>query len=326
MVLDDIVGQRSVVRYIKNILTGGKVAHAYIFCGPDGVQKSLVANILASALNCKEKGNDPCGKCSSCLKAKDGNHPDIINIKTDKNIIHVKEMRELQKDMLKKPYQDGVKVYIIHSADKMNDEAQNCLLKSLEEPPNNVILILLVQNQYSMLKTILSRCQCIKFRRAPERDIKEYLEHKFSVPEGEARCIAALSNGIVKNAEEFLNDDVLKKSRDEVINIARYLYKGDKLKVLSNVDFFISNKDKIIYIAGIMTSWFRDILIYKECMNDKYLINLDKKDIIIDESTKFTYNSLNNIINYINHTVDNIKSNVNYQLSIEMMLLHIQEG
>lgn len=326
MVFEDIVGQQDVIRNIRNAIKNNRVAHAYLFCGPDGVGKSITASIFASALNCREGGDDPCGRCPSCLKARDGNHPDIIHVKTQKAIIHVDEIRELQKDMIKKPYEKGVKVYIIHDSEKMNDEAQNCLLKTLEEPPSHVIIILLSLSQYSLLNTIVSRCQVMKFSRAPESEIERYLRYVLGTGEKEARYVAAFSDGIVKKAEDFLNNQNRKKMRDDVIEIAGSIYKDDKLHALSYTDYFLDNRDSVPYILDVMMSFFRDILVFSECRDEKYIINLDKKDIISRQYERFSYTSLNNIISCILETMDNIKSNVNFQLSIEMMLLHIQEG
>ena len=162
MRFDDIVGQHSVVKNLKNSIANGRVAHAYMFCGPDGVGKSVAALLLAMSVNCRSGVVDPCGICPSCIRARDGNHPDIISVRTSKAIIHVDQMRELQCDMQKKPYERGTKEYIIYQSEKMNDEAQNCLLKTLEEPPKHVIIILLCQSSYSMLQTIVSRCRVLR--------------------------------------------------------------------------------------------------------------------------------------------------------------------
>lgn len=326
MVFDDIVGQENVVRSLKNSISMGRISHAYLFSGPDGVGKSIAASILAAVLNCREKGLDPCGECSSCLKARDGNHPDIIHVKTQKSSISVEEIRELQMDMLKKPYEKGVRVYIIHDAEKMTEQAQNATLKTLEEPSGHIVIMLLTSNRYSLLSTIISRCQVLNFTRAPEKDIEEFLESKHSIPKVQAGAAAAFSDGIVKKALEFVNDSGYRKTRDEVIDISTNLYKKDKLYVMSRIDYFIDNKDKVDSILDIMMSWFRDILIYKECGNIRYIMNLDRAEDVVRECGKYSSESLNRIMNYIGAAARNLMYNVNYQLSIETMLLNIQEG
>ena len=331
MVLDDIVGQKNIVRDIKNSLMNGRIAHAYLFCGPDGVGKSIAASTLAMTLNCRAKGLDPCGKCPSCIRAQGGNHPDIIhfgakNRSGSKQSISVDDIRDLQADMQKKPYENGVKVYIIHDAEKMTEQAQNALLKVLEEPPENTVIILLTYNMYSILNTIISRCRVMKFTRAPEKDIEAYLVNKLGAASKEARYIAALSDGILKNALDFISNDDLKNTRNEIIELSKNIRSGDKLDALSSVEYFVSNKDKIDRILDIMLSFYRDIMIFKECGDKKLLINLDKEEIIRDECSKYTVSSLYNIIKSIKEASRNIKLNINYQLAIEGMLLNIWEG
>ncbi|KPU43061.1 DNA polymerase III subunit tau [Oxobacter pfennigii] len=325
MVFEDIAGQHSAVLSLKNSIEKGRIAHAYLFSGPDGVGKSIAASIFANTLNCREKGVNPCGHCPSCIKAQDKNHPDIIHVKKLGGSISINDIRELQANIQKKPYEKGIKVFIIYEADKMTEEAQNALLKTLEEPPGHAVIILLAEKQHTLLTTIASRCQIFKFSRASQRDVELFLK-KQCVDEKEIRYIAALSNGIIGRALEIIQDNRGKKDRDEIIEIIRKLFKNDTFYVLSKVDYFLNNKDNIEYILDVMISWYRDILIYKETKDESFLINLDKEDIIIDESSKLTSANINKIINSIKDTLKNIKANANFQLSIETMLLNIQEG
>ncbi|HBM75596.1 MAG TPA: DNA polymerase III subunit delta' [Clostridiaceae bacterium] len=331
MVLDDIVGQKNIVRDIKNSLLNKRIAHAYLFCGPDGVGKSIAASILAMTLNCKAKGLDPCGRCPSCIRAQSGNHPDIIHFRAknrsgSKQSISVDDIRDLQADMQKKPYENGVKVYIIHDAEKMTEQAQNALLKVLEEPPEKMVIILLTYNMYSILSTIISRCRVMKFTRAPERDIEAYLIDKAGVSAEQARYLAALSDGILKNALDFMDSDDLKAARNEIIELSRNIKYCDKIDALYSVEYFINNKDGIDKILDIMMSFYRDMMIFKECADKRLLINLDKAGMIQDECPKYTVGSLYNIIKSIKETARKIRLNVNYQLAIESMLLNIWEG
>lgn len=326
MVFDDIAGQKNAIRSLKNSILKSRVAHAYLFHGPDGVGKSVAASIFASVLNCSKKGSDPCGRCPSCIKTQYGNHPDIIHIKAQKSSISVDDIRDMQTEMKKKPYEKGVKVFIMHNAEKMTEQAQNALLKILEDPPGYVVVILLTHSRYSILSTIISRCQVINFTRASEGEIVNFLKSKYNVSDSMARVAAAFSCGIVKNAVDFINDDDLKKARNEIIELSMNILCKDRLYGLSMVEYFMENKDKIDSILDIMTSWYRDILIYKECQDAKYLMNPDKASDIAHQSSIYTSDRLNNIIDIIKNALLNIKSNVNYQLVIENMLLNIQEG
>jgi DNA polymerase-3 subunit delta' len=161
---------------------------------------------------------------------------------------------------------------------------------------------------------------------APEGDIEKYLKSNYSVSDSQARTAAAFSGGIVKKAADFISDDALKKTRSDTIEISMNILSRDRLYGLSKVEYFTDNKDKIDNILDIMTSWYRDMVVYKECENTRYLINPDRADDIAHESRIYTMCRLNNIIDIIKNASLNIKSNVNYQLVIENMLLNIQEG
>jgi DNA polymerase-3 subunit delta' len=326
MVFEDIVGQSNAIKVIKNSLLNNRAGHAYIFCGPDGVGKSLAASIFAAALNCKEAEGNPCNLCTSCIKAKSGNHPDIIDFKTERTIIRVDDIRGLQKDMQKKPYESENNIYIIHEGDKMNEEAQNCLLKTLEEPPLYVTIIILAKNEHYFLSTITSRCQIVKFTRAPEKEIEDYLKKNMGVLDYEARYAASFSEGILQRAKDYLSNDEFKESRNNIINMCARIKSIDKAGALSYLNYFMDNKSKIDYILTVMVSFYRDIMIYKETKDNKYITNIDKVDIINRESLKYTYTNLYNIISVLKQTSDNLKYNINFQLSMELMLLKLQEG
>ena len=161
MIFKEIVGQEQVVEKLTKDLKNNQIAHAYLFEGAKGLGKKTIALELASALVCPEGIHRPCGKCSSCMKAASGNHPDINIIEEDR-IIKIDEIRELIKEIQLKPYESKRKVCIICGADKMNIWAQNTLLKTLEEPPLYATLILLTTKGKSLLPTIISRCRTIK--------------------------------------------------------------------------------------------------------------------------------------------------------------------
>lgn len=328
MIFENIVGQEIAKKNIINALNAERISHAYIFSGPDGTGKSIMAFEFAKKLNCKSN-TGPCEKCSSCVKANSLNHPNILHLKpakhgrSEKYSISIEDIRKLQIDMQRKPYENGYKIYIIYSADLMTEQAQNGLLKILEEPPSYVIILLLLENQYSLLGTILSRCQPIKFSRVKDIDIQNYLVSNMQIDNNEARYVAILSQGIVGRAIEILKNESIKKNREDIINIARDIYNNEKLLILSYVDYFLKNKDNINYILDIFILWFRDILLFKECNTNKYLINMDKSDLIRIDSVKYNIKKLESIINSISNAKKLINTNVNFQLVIENMLLEI---
>ncbi|MDE7299609.1 MAG: AAA family ATPase, partial [Lachnospiraceae bacterium] len=155
----DVIGRENVTEHLKNAIRLNKVSHAYIFCGEDGIGKNFIADIFAAALQCNEYSGEPCCQCKSCRQAEGGNHPDIIRVLHEKATLGVDDIRtQLNNDIAVKPYSGRYKIYIIDEAEKMTEAAQNALLKTIEEPPEYAVILLLTNNIDAFLPTILSRC------------------------------------------------------------------------------------------------------------------------------------------------------------------------
>ena len=156
----DVVGHKDIVKYISSAVENNRVSHAYILNGERGSGKKMLANLFAMTLLCETGDNEPCGKCHSCKQAESGNHPDIIRVTHEKpNSISVDDIRtQVNNTVDIKPYQGPYKVYIIPQADMMTPQAQNALLKTIEEPPKYAVIILLTSNIGGLLPTIQSRC------------------------------------------------------------------------------------------------------------------------------------------------------------------------
>ena len=157
---NDIIGHEEIIRHLKNAIQTEKVSHSYIFTGDPGSGKKLLAGTYAMTLQCEEGGTEPCGHCDSCKKAIGKNHPDIIMVTHEKpNVITIDEIREqIINDVDIKPYCSPYKIYIVANAELMNPQAQNALLKTIEEPPEYAVIMLLTSNIDALLPTIRSRC------------------------------------------------------------------------------------------------------------------------------------------------------------------------
>lgn len=164
----DVVGHRNIIKYIESAVASDAVSHAYILNGERGSGKKLLANLFSMSLQCqnREEDGDACGKCQSCRQAMSGNHPDIIRVTHEKpNTISVDDIRaQVNNDIVIKPYSSKYKIYIIADADLMTVQAQNALLKTLEEPPQYAVIMLLTENAEVLLPTIRSRCVMMKLR------------------------------------------------------------------------------------------------------------------------------------------------------------------
>lgn len=326
MDFSDIIGHKRVIDNLQKAIKKGTVNHSYIFEGPDSTGKTLVAEVFAKTLLCKEKMSFPCNQCSSCIKFDSHNHPDFYIETSTGNSIKKEQIEELQKTIRIFPYESEKKVYVIKDAHKMTKDAQNCFLKTLEEPPSYAIIILTVNNSYSILPTVLSRCQVIRFRPVENKLIEDILVKRYGQTQEKAKFISSFSNGVVGKAINLSQSERFNDIRNNVIDIIDCILKdNDKYRALSFVDFFEKEKDSIDDILDIISVWFRDILVMKETNNSKIITNIDKLDIIKKQANKLSKNKINDIIDIVEKTKDDIKLNVNYQLSLEVMLLKIQE-
>jgi len=323
MAFDGIVGQEKPIESLKKAIERDQVAHAYLFEGAEGLGKKAIALKLASALVCNNK-DKPCGKCNSCIKVSTGNHPEIKIIEGQVTI-KVDEIRELIKDIQLKPYEGSRKVYIICDADKMNIQGQNALLKTLEEPPNYATLILLTTKGNSLLPTIVSRCQTIKLNPISLENIKSYLINNKDIDSEKAQMLAAFSGGIIGRAVELLDNPDFHVRREGVINLCKDLMTPKLLNILDQISFFEEQKSHIEEVLDLMISWYRDLFVYKETRSVELIINVDKTEEIDYQVRGIDLRKVRDIIFIIEKAKNNLKSNVQFHLNIEVMLLNIQE-
>ena len=206
----------------------------------------------------------------------------------------------------------------------MSLEAKNALLKTLEEPPEYINIILISSSSNNLLPTILSRCQSIKFYPVESKKIASLLENVYGKSKEEAKFIADFSKGSVGKSIELAISDSFFQKREEVIKLIDSLIKGDKIKAINSIGFFNENKEGIDEILDIFLFWFRDLIIYKEIGDNALIINSDKIDYLYGQSF-IQFNKINDIIEKVQETKENIKRNINFQLSIETMLFNIQE-
>lgn len=325
MDFNDIIGHEKIIGSLKNAIRNNSVSHSYLFEGPKSIGKEKLAKVFAKTLLCQKGEDTPCNTCPSCMKVESGNHPDFYMEYPDKDSFKKDQVDELQRTIRKLPLESNRKIYILDDVNKMTPQAQNSFLKTLEEPPAYAIIILLTTNSYSLLPTIVSRCQIVKFTPIGRQKIEEALIKAYNRSEEQARFIAAFSNGIIGRAIELSSSDEFKLLRDEAIEKLDTVINGDKLKAFSVSEFFEQNKDIIDEIMDIILLWSRDLLIYKETENTDFLINKDKVDLILSQSQKLSKLKIMDIIDVVRRTKEDIHSNVNFQLAIEVMLLNIQE-
>lgn len=311
---DSIVGHEEIKKQLLNSLNMGTLSHAHIFCGEDGIGKSIISKQLSISI----------------IGKKDyyRNYVDIVEFRMakGKQSIGISDVLNVINEMNKKPFEGDKKVIIMFNSDKMTSEAQNAFLKTIEEPPKGVYIILLVESLEDVLDTIKSRCQIHKLRRLKHEEIQEFINTKLGSVDSEIKeDLCAFSDGIPGRINRIMQDEDFKNQRNTILDIIIDSRKKNKEEILKYEDFFIKNRLawKEIFICVIY--YIRDIIIYKETSEIKFVINRDKIISIKELAHIFSFTQLSGIIEIVNDTAKNLERNVNVALAIDSMLLSIQE-
>ncbi len=234
MPFSEVIGQEPALRVLQRSLREGRIAHAYLFVGPEGVGKKLVARLLAQAMSCEKNDFDACGKCSPCQRIETFSHPDVTWVKPGglSRRIGIDDIRNLRHWISRKAHHVGRrKIFVLTEAERMTAEAGNALLKTLEEPPADSLLILLSSHPASLFPTIISRCQTIRFSPLPRKDIKDYLVSKLKLPADEAQLLSQLSEGRLGKALS-LREKSAGEERKKVLDTVNRLSPADDLEEL----------------------------------------------------------------------------------------------
>lgn len=308
MYFENIIGQDFAKKYLTNSIKKNKLNNAYMFEGMDGIGKKKFADELSKLLLDYENLE---------------NSPDYVLIKPDGNSIKIAQIRNLQSDIVIRPHKD-YKIYIINNAEKMTVEAQNALLKTLEEPPNYAIIILVTNNKESLLETIKSRCDIIKFSPIPIEDLKRYLINT-GIEEERAQLLAIFSRGSIENVLNLSQSSEFSMMREDIQQYIQIMLDKNIVEILNIPNNMEKYRGKIIALLDMMINYFRDIILLKENVNKNMLINVDKLVFIQNMSGKISYSQLSKIIDIIEDAKSKIKSNCNFNISIQVMSLNIYE-
>ena len=324
----DIIGHNQIVEHLKNAIRMEKISHAYILNGESSSGKMMLAEAFAMALQCEAGKDEPCMNCRSCHQAVEYNQPDIIYVSHEKpNIISVDDIRhQLNNDIVIKPYSSKYKIYIVDEAEKMNIQAQNALLKTIEEPPAYGVILLLTTNADAFLPTILSRCITLNLKSVNEELIKEHLMKKYQIPDYQADVCAAFAQGNVGKAIQLASSGEFNELKASAISLVKKLEDMDLYELNDCIKQITEFKPKIQEYFDLLTLWFRDVL-YMKATND--VNNLIFKDEVYDikkQAAKSSYSGIENILQTIEQSRVRLNFNVNFDLVIELLLLTIKEN
>ena len=324
----DIIGQEQLKEHLQNALSTKKVSHAYIINGERSSGKEFIAKIFAAALQCEKQGTDPCGECHSCKQALSGNQPDIIHVTHEKpNTIGVEDIRlQINQDVGIKPYSSPRKVYIINEGEKMTPQAQNALLKTLEEPPEYAVILILTTNVDELLPTVLSRCVVLHMKPVQDAKVKKFLMEELQVPDYKANICVAFARGNIGKAKLLASSEEFEKVKEEAITLVKYINDMEINEIVKAIKKISEYKFEVNDYLDILSVWYRDVLLFKATKDANSLVFKDEIQYIRKTADRSTYEGIERIVNALQQAKRRLDANVNFDLTMELLLLTIQEN
>lgn len=324
----DITGHEMLKQHFKKAIITGNVSHAYILSGETGMGKKMLANAFALSLLCERKGNEPCLECHACKQVLSGNHPDLIYVTHAKPAsIGVDDIRDQLNDTIMiKPYSSAYKVYIVDESEKMTVQAQNALLKTIEEPPAYAVIMLLTTNQELFLPTILSRCISLKLKPLTDSMVKAYLIENFQLSEVKAEVYAAFARGNMGKAIDMAGSEDFQILYKEVLDLLKSVKTMDISLMLERIKKFKDEDIDIHECLDFMQLWYRDVLMFKVTKDFNLSVFKEEFNIINEISKTSGYDGLEKILAAIDKAKVRLDANVNMELAMELMLLDMKEN
>lgn len=325
---EDIVGQEQIKEHMQNALSGKKISHAYIINGEKSSGKEFIAKVFAMALQCERGGTDPCQECHSCHQALSGNQPDIIRLTHEKpNTISVDDIRaQINNDVGIKPYSSPYKVYIVNEAEKMTVQAQNAILKTLEEPPEYAVILLLTSNLNSLLPTILSRCVVLNMKPVADELVKKYLMQQLQVPDYKAEVCVAFARGNIGKAKALASSEDFENVKSEALSLLKYIQDMEMHEIVMAIKKITEYKLDVNDYLDIMAIWYRDVLLFKATSDANHLVFHEELQAIRRVAGRSSYEGIESVINALQKAKNRLNANVNFDLTMELLLMEIKEN
>ena len=315
----DVLGHEQTIAHMKSAIEANKVSHAYLLAGEKGSGKKMLAGIFARTLQCEAHGSEPCGKCHSCIQAESGNQPDIIYVNHEKpGSISVDDIRgQVNGDIQIKPYSSPYKIYIIDEAEKLTQQAQNALLKTIEEPPAYAIIMLLTANEGMLLPTIKSRCVTLTMKPVPL---------PLQIPDYRADICAAFSQGNVGKAKRLALSDSFGEMLEHALHMVKYISEMEPSDLVEDLKKINTYKMDIQDYLDLLTVWYRDVLMFKATCDANNLVFSNELNSIRDKAKDSSYEGLECIIKALEKAKVRLNANVNFDMAMELLLLTMKEN
>ena len=323
-----IIGQEQIKEHMQNALQMQKISHAYIIHGEKSTGKEFVARVFAMALQCEKGGAEPCNECHSCKQALSKNQPDIIYVTHEKpNTISVEDIRlQVNNDVAIKPYSSKYKVYIINEAEKMTVQAQNAILKTLEEPPAYVVILLLVSNLQTLLPTILSRCVTLNMKPVSDTLVRKYLMEELKVPDYRADVCVAFARGNIGKAKALASSEEFDNVKNEALALLKHVHDMELQEIIQAVKKINEYKLEISDYLDIMSIWYRDVLLFKATADANSLVFREEIQAIRKVVARCSYEGIEIVIHALAKAKKRLEANVNFELTMELLFLDIKEN
>lgn len=308
----NFVGHSSLIENFKNRCINGNLSHAQLISAEDGIGKSILAEILGKLILNGDLNRE---------------YVDIINYKPSKASFGVDDVREIIDEVNKKPFEGDKKVIIIHQGNKLTIQAQNALLKTIEEPPTEVYIIILCESLELILDTIKSRCEIYKLTPLTKDELYKYIAIKgYDYSEEEKSSAIAFSEGIPGRIDRYFSDTELQELRDKIVDLLLQLTNNEIEAILEKEEQLVSYKQNKEEVINVLSSFIRDILVNKEVYNENLIINRDKIKEIERLTNEMSFKKLNKMLLGLQEARKNIKNNVSWAMTVRIMLMDFMEG
>ena len=323
---DSVVGNRQIKEHFEKAIQLNKISHGYILNGEDGMGKMELAKAFAQMVQCEGTGEKPCMVCHSCKQFLSGNHPDIIYVKHEKpGVIGVDDVRNgINGDIVIKPYSSPYKIYIVDEAEKMSVQAQNALLKTIEEPPSYAVIMLLTANAKGFLPTILSRCIVLNLKPISDEEMERYLR-KQGVGEDRIHTVVKFSRGNVGKAMRMAQSDSFTTMVGQIMTLLKRADQMSINELLEFVSILTGYKLEIRDCLDFMQMWYRDVLMLKATNDLNLLLFKEEYGAIREIGNKKSYETIEKMIEAIDTAKRRLDANVNFELTMEILLLALKE-
>ncbi len=324
----DIIGQEQIKEHLQNAISAKKISHAYIINGEKSSGKEFIAKVFAMALQCETGEVNPCQECHACKQALSDNQPDIIRVIHEKpNTISVDDIRaQINNDVAIKPYSSPYKIYIINEAEKMTVQAQNAILKTLEEPPEYAVILLLTTNVNSLLPTILSRCVVLNMKPVADSLVRKYLMEQMQIPDYKAEVCVAFARGNIGKARLLASSEDFENVKNEAVSLLKYIQDMELHEIIAAIKKINDYKLEVNDYLDIIAIWYRDVLLFKATNDVNHLVFREEIQTLRNIARRSSYEGIESVIEALQKAKKRLDANVNFELTMELLMLEIKEN